>query len=54
METKKTEKIVWRDDVLMKLLISYAMGVWMGRYRLDKPGLHIAPSQSNKRRTCTL
>lgn len=23
-------------------LISYIVGVWMGRYRLDKPGLHIA------------
>ena len=29
-------------DVLMKQLISYAIGVWMGRYRLDRPGLHIA------------
>lgn len=26
----------------MKQLISYAIGVWMGRYRLDKPGLNIA------------
>lgn len=42
METKKTEKIVWHDDVLMKQLISYAVGCMMGRYRLDKPGLHIA------------
>lgn len=32
----------WHDDVLVKQLISYAIGVWMGRYRLDKPGLHIA------------
>jgi hypothetical protein len=49
METKKTEKIVWHDDVLMKQLISYAMGVWMGRYRLDKPGLHIAhPNPTNE------
>ena len=36
--------IVWNDDVLIKQLISYAMGCWMGRYRLDKPGLHIAHS----------
>lgn len=35
-------EIKWNDDVLMKQLISYAIGVWMGRYRLDKPGLHIA------------
>lgn len=35
-------EIVWHDDVLMKQLISYAVGCWMGRYRLDKPGLHIA------------
>ena len=32
----------WHDDVLMKQLISYVIGVCMGRYRLDKPGLHIA------------
>ena len=35
-------EIKWNDDVLMKQLISYAIGVWMGRYRLDRPGLHIA------------
>lgn len=34
--------IEWNADVVMKQLISYAIGVWMGRYRLDKPGLHIA------------
>lgn len=27
---------------IIKQLISYIVGVWMGRYRLDKPGLHIA------------
>ncbi len=32
----------WNDDVIIKQLISYAIGCWMGRYRLDKPGLHIA------------
>lgn len=26
----------------MKQLISYAIGCMMGRYRLDRPGLHIA------------
>lgn len=36
---------IWIDfnhDVLIKQLISYIVGVWMGRYRLDNPGLHIA------------
>ncbi|MDE6717748.1 MAG: SAM-dependent methyltransferase, partial [Muribaculaceae bacterium] len=35
-------RIVWQDDVLIKQLISYMVGVWMGRYRLDRPGLNIA------------
>lgn len=35
-------QIVWHDDVLVKQLISYAIGCMMGRYRLDRPGLHIA------------
>lgn len=35
-------QIKWNNDVLIKQLISYAVGVWMGRYRLDKPGLNIA------------
>lgn len=34
--------IAWNDDVIIKQLISYAVGCWMGRYRLDKPGLNIA------------
>ena len=36
------DQLIWHEDVLMKQLISYAVGVWMGRYRLDKKGLHIA------------
>lgn len=40
--TIKDDKIVWNEDTLIKQLISYAVGVCMGRYRLDKPGLHIA------------
>lgn len=32
----------WQDDVVMKQLISYAVGCMLGRYRLDRPGLHIA------------
>lgn len=35
-------QLKWNRDVIIKQLISYAMGCWMGRYRLDKPGLHIA------------
>ena len=35
-------RILWQDDVLIKQLISYIVGVWMGRYRLDRPGLNIA------------
>jgi hypothetical protein len=41
--------IEWHDDVLMKQLISYAVGVWMGRYKLGTRGLHIAhPNPSDK------
>ena len=36
----------WQDDVVMKQLISYAVGCMLGRYRLDKPGLHIAHPNS--------
>lgn len=32
----------WHDEVILKQLLSYAVGVWMGRYRLSKPSLHIA------------
>lgn len=38
----ENEQIVWHDDVIVKQLISYAVGCMLGRYRLDKPGLHIA------------
>ncbi|WP_028665037.1 BREX-1 system adenine-specific DNA-methyltransferase PglX [Runella zeae] len=31
-----------KREVVMQQLISYAIGCMMGRYRLDKPGLHIA------------
>lgn len=38
-----------RQDVVMRQLISYLVGCLMGRYRLDKPGLHIAhPSPTEK------
>lgn len=36
------EQIVWHDNVLMKQLISYAVGCIMGRYSLDKSGLILA------------
>lgn len=36
--------ISWNEDVMTKQLISYAVGCMLGRYRLDKPGLHIAHS----------
>lgn len=38
----KEDSITWNEDVMTKQLISYAMGCMLGRYRLDKPGLHIA------------
>ena len=38
----KDGEIVWNNDVIIKQLISYMVGVWMGRYRLDRPGLNVA------------
>jgi len=39
----------WHEDVLMKQLISYAVGVWMGRYKLGQKGLQIAhPNPTDK------
>lgn len=35
-------ELEFQADVVMKQLISYAIGCWMGRYRLDQPGLYIA------------
>ena len=35
-------RIVWHPDVVMKQLISYAVGCMMGRYSIDKPGLILA------------
>ena len=43
-------QLIWHNDVLAKQLLSYAIGCMMGRYRLDRPGLHIAypnPSASD-------
>ena len=35
-------EIVWHEDVVIKQLISYLVGCYMGRYSIDKPGLIIA------------
>lgn len=35
-------KIVWNEGIIIKQLISYLVGCFMGRYSLDKPGLIIA------------
>ena len=35
-------QLKWNADVIMKQLISYAVGCMMGRYSIDKPGLILA------------
>lgn len=35
-------KIVWNEGIVIKQLISYLVGCFMGRYSIDKPGLIIA------------
>ena len=47
------DTFIWNVDVIIKLLISYAVGCWMGRYRLDKPGLHIAHPNPTDEEICT-
>lgn len=42
-----TIKLPIKRDAVMKQLISYAIGVNMGRYRLDNPGLNIAHPDPN-------
>lgn len=51
----KTEngQLEFQRDVVIKQLISYAVGCWMGRYRLDKPGLHIAHPSPTMDEICT-
>lgn len=46
-------KIQFQRDVIIKQLISYAVGCWMGRYRLDKRGLHIAHPSPTSDEICT-
>ncbi len=39
---KEAIELPIKKDEVMRQLISYAIGVFMGRYRLDNPGLHLA------------
>ena len=41
-DNSNIQHIVWHDDVIIKQLISYAIGCMMGRYSIDKPGLILA------------
>jgi tRNA-dihydrouridine synthase len=36
------DQLTWNANVVMKQLISYAIGCMMGRYSIDKPGLILA------------
>jgi hypothetical protein len=38
----ENNEIVWHEDNIIKQLISYLVGCFMGRYSIDKPGLIIA------------
>lgn len=49
-DNNNTQHIVWHDDAIIKQFISYAVGCMLGRYRLDKPGLHIAHQTLQMRR----
>ena len=40
--TIENNDLKWNADVVMKQLISYAIGCMMGRYSIDKPGLILA------------
>lgn len=40
-------KIVWHNEVIIKQLISYLVGCFMGRYSVDKPGLIIASQHTD-------
>ena len=42
IESLNLPKLPIKKDVVIKQLLSYAIGCFMGRYRLDKPGLNIA------------
>lgn len=49
----ENNQLQFQRDVVIKQLISYAVGCWMGRYRLDKPGLHIAHPSPTADDICT-
>ena len=49
----ENNQIQFQRDVVIKQLISYAVSCWMGRYRLDKPGLHIAHPSPTADEICT-
>ena len=38
----ENNQLIWNADVVMKQLISYAIGCMMGRYSIDKPGIILA------------
>ena len=42
-------KIVWNEGAVIKQLISYLVGCFMGRYSIDKPGLIIASQNQDLR-----
>ena len=47
------DAIRFNADVVIKQFVSYAIGCWMGRYRLDKPGLHIAHPDAKPEEICS-
>lgn len=47
------DELVWHDDIIIKQLISYAIGCMMGRYRLDREGLWIAHPNPTDEEICT-
>lgn len=49
----ENNQIQFQSDIVIKQLISYAIGCWMGRYRLDKPGIHIAHPSPTTDEICT-
>lgn len=40
-------RFVWHEDVIIKQLISYLVGCFMGRYSVDRPGLIIASQHTD-------
>lgn len=42
-----SDRILWNKDVVIKQLISYLVGCFMGRYSVDRPGLIIASQHTD-------